>query len=166
MPEIHIPAEAVSPEVDEKLLAARELEELAKRTAWDLWLGDQGAKIQALAAEWSALRGTTFELSTKHDRRGRVVFVCESRFGYHESHQSHEHALFLMVDAHRTRLEDRPETAARIAATEGGSLKSAQRRAQAIAKQVREAHPYMPGEERDGLVEKAVEELERKRGKP
>jgi hypothetical protein len=150
MPEIHIPTEAADPQVDEAARIATGLRELADRTSWELWLSEQSATTQALAAEWQALRGSRFALRRKADKQGRIVHVCESTHGYHESRQSAEHALFLLVDSHRVREEDRTSRVPR-------------RDAQRIAKAIREANPAASGEERDALFLAKLDELERGR---
>lgn len=167
MPEIFIPEQAPNA-VDGLERAARELEELADRAAWELWLSTQSETIQALAAELETLRkGVRFSLAMSTDHRGRRLYVCTAPIGHHESRQSYEHALFLLVDSHRIRLEDRPETARLVRFIEGGDLKVSARRAQEMAKQIRKTNPGMPGERRDELLAAELDRLaEAKRSRP
>lgn len=159
MSEIFIPDDPNAGEHDELTETVRDLNRVEATARWNLWLSEQSETIQALAAEWADLRGDRFMLSMSVDRRGRRLFVCSSRFGSSESLQSHEHALFLLVDAHRVRAEDRPEHHARI----GGDVKQARREAQAIAKKIRDENPGMSGADRDVLFQKALREREKEK---
>jgi hypothetical protein len=161
MAEIFIPTDPTAGEVDELERLSRAFAEIAMLGAWEAWLSTQSETVQALAAEWAALRNTRFKFGQTHDRRGRKLYTCSSKYGHHESYQSHEHALFLLVDSHRARIEDKPETHQRILAWAGhADVKQARATARAIAKRIREENPNMPGEQRDALVLAALDRAE------
>lgn len=160
--EIHIPEEP-APEADAAYVASKEAAELEAIAQWGEWLATQSETIQALAEEWAAHRHSRFTLSERRDRRGRTVYVCDCEHGHHESLQSYEHAIFLLVDSHRVRLEDRPETAARVAGLDGVEVKAARVSVQRLAREIREANPMASGEERDGLLAAELAEMERAR---
>lgn len=73
----------------------------------------------ALRAEWSALassRGMSDGLlfDARRGKQGQPIFIVISSNGYHESYESFEHAISLLVDSHRTRAEDREEVYSRL----------------------------------------------------
>lgn len=136
---------------------AAEFEELARYAEWLL---KQSETFQALASEWASLRGSRLMLDELKTRRGRIFRVsCDH--GIHESLQSAEHALFLLVDSHRVRVTDTAEFRDRVMAANVGMLpKEALRRCEQIAAQIREANPAATGVERDALCIAHLEALE------
>jgi hypothetical protein len=122
------------------------------------WLGAQSETTQALVSEWMALRGSRPTLSERIDKQHRKVYVVDCEHGHHESLKSHEHALFLLVDSHRVRIEDLPETRARLVAL-GFSPREALHRCQQIGRAV-DASGRMPVADHDALVEAEIVKLE------
>lgn len=161
MPEIFI-ADEPEPKEDAAYLAEQQAAEMLAVAAWAEWLSTQSETVQALAQEWSTLKPSRFTLSERKDKKGRAVYVCECEHGYHESLQSYEHALFRLVDSHRVREEDKPETRARIQQWGGDYVdpKRALLNAQAIAKQIREENPALSGEERDAMYVAKLDAIE------
>lgn len=94
---------------------------------------------------------------------GRDIFIVMCPNGYHESYESHAHAMHLLVDSFRTRVEDLPATHERIQAWGGAyaDLKAARSYADSIAKGLVAKFPDMPGEERDALLLQSLADSER-----
>lgn len=159
MAEIFILTDENAAKVDGDALTIRELAETEATANWEIWLSTQSETIQALAAEWAALRnGDRFRFSESVDRQMRKLYVCSSKYGHHESYQSRDHALYLLVDSHRVRAEDRPETRARLVAL-GHEPSTALRLCQAIGRNVAKGG-RMPGAEHDALVDAEIRKLE------
>jgi hypothetical protein len=162
MPEIHITEQPVEESVEGQIASLEsEREELLAIAEHAEWLETQSETTQELARELAAKQTAgamkpRFTLSTE-TRRGSTVYIAQSANGYHESRQSPEHALFLLVDSHRTRIEDTPAFHARILAKSGGDIKSARAVAMDLARSVRAANPNMPGAARDALVLAALQ---------
>lgn len=146
---------------DEPAPAARATEEKPdpEALAFASWLSEQSETVQALAAEWGSMRSSRFKFYERQDSRGRDVFGVQCEHGQHESHQGHEHALFLLVDSHRTRAEDTPEFRARLEAL-GMTPKEALQRSQQMGRDVAKASGRMPIEDHDALVEAEMRRLE------
>ena len=162
MPEMFIPEIDVDTSAQEEAAKLEEqAAEFAAIAAHGEWLATQPETIRTLGEELATKgkQAPRFALGTKV-RRGVTIYTAESPNGYHESKQSHEHALFLLVDSFRVRVEDTPEVHARILSKSGGDIKSARALAAHIARTVREAHPKVSGEERDALVLAALQERE------
>lgn len=131
------------------------------------WLATQSPKIQELAAELFAIQERTglrvgFNIRKPYvDGLGRTVYTVHFSHAYHESLESYEDALEQMVEAWRTRVEDLPETHARIQAIRDyAKPREAAREVLAIAQKVRNENPTATGEERDALVLAEIERLE------
>lgn len=163
MPEIFIPEEPRDADEEaryaESVRLARETEELLQIAAFTEWIETQSETVRALGAELIELQ-TARKMSprfmiTEVTLHGRTIWTAVCANGIHQSRQSAEHALFLLVDSFRTRIEDKPETHARVQAW-GGSyaadVKTARRHCAAVAQRIREQNPNMPGEQRDALV--------------
>lgn len=99
------------------------------------------------------------EFGFRETRGGAVVYVARSPNGYHESTESHAHALWLLVDSFRTRIEDTPEVHARLQAL-SGDIQAARIEAMRIAAAVRKENPDATGPERDTLVLVALDRRE------
>lgn len=120
----------------------------------------------ALTAELGAMqdarkmeRGGSFGERLARDGE-TVIYTVTSPNGYHESAESHEHALFLLVDSHRTRVEDTPALHERILTKSGGDIKGARSVAMRLAREVREANPDVSIEQHDALVLARLEQRE------
>ena len=165
MPEIHIDD---TPEMVDETVAqaeanaavAKELEAIAE---FGRQLSLMSPTIQALASEYGLfrhVRNPRFAI-TESVVRGQRIWTCESENGFHQSKTSAEHALFLLVDSHRTRIEDTEAFRLRVkAANAGMTSKEALRRCEQIGKQIRDANPKATGEERDALAMAHLEGLE------
>lgn len=166
MPEIFIADEASGPSEKELKARADQIEELEQIAAFAEWFGKQSETVQELGRELDALQAARgmnrrFMLETE-ERYGRPLFVAHCANGRHESRQSPEHALFLLVDSFRTRAEDKAETHARIMQIHGMDLKAARRFARELAKEIQDEHGKgVPGETRDKFLDRALDEQER-----
>lgn len=117
------------------------------------WLAKQNDRTKALAGELlatAARRGArpAFDARTFVDEKGRTVYEVHAEIGRHQSLESHEHALSLFVDAHRTGAEDREENYVRVgkalARTEAGRAKISDKAAEVRRGRInagREPHP-------------------------
>ncbi len=164
MREIFIATEAVDTSVEDEIA---KLEEQSKEfeaiAAHAEWLDTQSEIVKELATELATVQTDRkmcprFTVETTIVR-GRTIHTASCANGVHQSLQSPEHAVFLMVDSFRTREEDKPEIHERIKA-HGGDIKNARRVAAQIAKTVRERSPGLSGEEYDALVLKALDQYE------
>lgn len=113
-----------------------ELEALAVA---DIRAAEESAVALALRTEWLLMCGqrlmpTEVMYDARRDSKGLPVFIVRAQNGYHESPESFEHALELLVDSHRTRPEDLFENHQRMMALTGCSLKDARRRCAEMAK--------------------------------
>lgn len=164
MPEIHI-AEIETTDEKELRRQAKIIEDLDQIASFAEWFETQSETVKALGAELAeiqAARGMNprFQVDTE-ERYGRPLYVAHCANGRHESRQSPEHAMFLLVDSFRTRAEDRPETHERLMQMHGCTVKEARRLAAEIAAELRAKHPGTPGETRDKLFENEVAKAER-----
>ncbi len=123
----------------------------------NLQAAEQSATARALRDEWVALtteRGSDSGImfDARRARDGRPVFIARAQSGYHESFQGYEHAMSLLVSAHRTRLEDRAETHERARESIGCDLQRARVFCAEIAKRVRESNPGISEAEQDVII--------------
>lgn len=127
MPEIHIneapPTELqITAQADAKaaLEKAREAIEHAAQVEFIAWRETQSPIIQALTDEWSEHaakfgKDPRFKLDSRvSEKTGKTIYFVKNGNGFHESYTSPEHALFLLVDSHRVRVEDMESTHDRI----------------------------------------------------
>jgi hypothetical protein len=164
MPEIFIAETGTADEKELRQLAAV-VEDLEQIAAFAEWFDAQSDTVKDLGRELLAIqeaRGMNprFQLDTE-ERYGKPIFIARCGNGRHESRQSPEHAMFLMVDSFRTRGEDRPETHARVMGMHGCTIKDARRISAALAADLRVQQPGISGEARDMLFESALDEKER-----
>lgn len=102
------------------------------------------------------------EFLTRLDADDSPIYVVRTANGHHESRDSHAHALFLLVHAHRTRLEDLEVTHRRILAkTPNVTFQEARNIALAIGQAIRDEDPERSVEDHDALVEAAIRSRER-----
>ncbi len=120
------------------------------------------AELEAMQAKYKMATGHEFSVR-QAPRTGFPVYICKTANGHHESAESYEHALFLLVDSFRTRIEDTEAVHLRIQAWDGVAIKTCRKIADSIAKEVLAANPGMPGEERDALVLAALDDEESNR---
>lgn len=109
--------------------------ELAAWAIFSTWLDQQSENVRTLAEEWRAIGPglKRFAFLPPELKNGRIEYWCVTSHAQIRSYVSHEHALFLMVDAFRTRIEDKAETWDRIATI------PAEKRAEAHRKLVEES---------------------------
>lgn len=147
----------------------RQIEEIALFTGW---LSEQSETIQALAREYAQIGiKRRFEHArinvTVSFKDGRTVWTCHALNGLHQSTTSAEHAVFLLVDSHRTRVEDTEEFRARVQAANAGMTKrEAIRRCARLTNEMRAADPKATGQQRDRLATLWLESLEAEAAKP
>lgn len=165
MPEIFVEELPLEPSEKELKGLADAVAELAQIAAFAEWFDGQSKIVQELGRELGAIQAARgmnprFQIDTL-ERYGRPLYVAHCANGRHESRQSEEHAMFLLVDSFRTRIEDKPETHERIMEIHGMDLKSARRYARELAQRVQEAHGKgVPGETRDKLFARELEDEE------
>lgn len=97
------------------------------------------------------------EFLTREARDGSTIYAVKTANGYHESAESYDHALFLLVDSFRTRIEDTQEFRDRLALA---GVSGGVRKALAIGSRVKLENPDMTGEERDALTTAILERHE------
>lgn len=115
-----------------------------------------------LAAEWASLaslRGMDLVLvvSTRRDRKGRTIYIVRCANGYHESYNSHEEALRLLISAHTTRVEDTEAFYSPLVPAAGGNVKSARALARQLGTVTREANPLITDDDLDSLIRDAAQ---------
>lgn len=164
MPEIFIAETETANEKELRRLAAA-VEDLEQIAAFAEWFEGQGDTVKELGRELLAIqeaRGMNprFQLDTE-ERYGKPLYVAHCANGRHESRQSLEHALFLMVDSFRTRAEDRPETHARLMEVHGCDVKAARKLAAEMAENTRARFPAVSGEMRDAFLADELGKVER-----
>jgi len=119
----------------------------------------------ALLAEWVAMAAARkmdpdVVFLARQAKDGSPVYIAKCANGVHESVDSPEQALFLLVDSFRTRVEDLPETHARVQAWGGSYAADVQVARDAVAEiawKVAKENPALSGEERDALVLAALD---------
>lgn len=146
-----------------ELAEAEGAAKLAQRHAdFVAWLADQPESFRNLASKWFDLQTERkmppgFSATIFRDRRGRLVYEVSCANGVHQSHESFEHALELLIDSHRPRVEDLEATHLRMQAWSGDvDIKGARRLCDGLAKDVRALNPGLTGEEYDALFEEAL----------
>ena len=129
--------------------------------------------LEACASELAAMQvarkmDAGVEFCERTDRDGRTIYIARCPNGHHESYTSHEHALYSLLDSHRTRYEDTPECHARIMAW-GPNIDAPTARTWAaqFAREVREKYPAATPAEHDAYVSAAIIQRESDRaGRP
>ncbi len=173
MREIHV-EESPAP-LDEAAKLAEELaayeEKLRLSATFAEWLGEQSETVQKLVEENAEIGrakrfANTFVNVTCETKKGRTVWTCHAANGFHQSTTSAEHAVFLLVDSHRTRVEDTEEFRERLQAANGMSKKEALRACARLTNEMRAADPRATGKERDALATVWLENLEAEMAKP
>ncbi len=149
--------------------ALAEVEQIA---AFSWWLSEQSETVQKLAAEFAEIGARKgFKHSrinvTTEIKKGRTIWTCHALNGYHQSTTSAEHAVFLLVDSHRTRVEDTEGFRERVQAANAGMTKrEAIRRCARLTNEMRAADPKATGQQRDRLATLWLESLEAEMSKP
>lgn len=147
---------------DETLLAVAEMQ---------LAVAESSASCRALAGELALLQEdrrmpTGIVFDARRHRDGRPIFIVRCDNGWHESFNGFEEALELLLEAHRTRVEDLETTHQRMLELWGGDdMKTARRRCAELAARVRAANPDADGPQRDALVLAELERLEADRAR-
>lgn len=118
---------------------------------------DLSPELAALVVDWVAIaasRGMApeLDLGTRPARDGRIIYVVRCANGHHESYESHESAMRLLIDSHKTRAEDTEAVYARLIAV-AGDVFSARDMARDLGATVDKT---LPEAERAKLVEAEV----------
>ena len=140
-------------------LKDRELQDIADEA---LRLAEDSQACISLATEWRDIQearhlpaGLSFD--ARRSRDGRPVFIVSCGNGYHESLRGYEHALELLVDSHRTRVEDLESTHRSVMAQRGEmTIREARRVCLEAAQRVDKDHPHITGRDRDRLVLQSI----------
>lgn len=120
---------------------------------------------QALFVELAEMQRTRrmtpgYEFVTRQGKRGEDIYVAKCPNGHHESAEGYEHALFLLVDSLRVRIEDTEALHLRIQSWHGWSIQACRAYAVQLGRQLIEAHPNDSVEKHDDRVMRAVEAVE------
>jgi hypothetical protein len=137
-----------------------ELLELARA---ELARAEESATCLALAGEMLELqRSRSMPVGIAYDARrardGRPIFIVACDNGWHESFDGFEAALSLLVESHRTHVEDLESThLAVMAQNPKFDLKLARAHCAKVALEVRAENPGAKWAERDALVRAALD---------
>lgn len=82
-------------------------EALLSVAAASLREAEESAVMAALRTEWVYIASTRkmpldYMFDARRDNKGRPVFILRAQNGYHESLESYEDALRLLVESHRS----------------------------------------------------------------
>lgn len=137
-------------------------EEAARHASFIEWLAAQPASFKALADELFEMQSARkmahgFVPSIRAGKDGRPIFVIRCANGHHESDESHEHALELLLDSHRTRIEDLESThetaRAALRKTQAGREAIAVAREEVVQRRHLSRRPPLPEAVRDHVAE-------------
>ena len=124
--------------------------------------------VRALREEWAAMcehckKDPELVFDQGRTRGGATVYRVRCANGEHWSIESPAHAMFLLVDSHRTRYEDTLVCHQRLLSWGKRDVREARKWAARIGAEVRDAHPDATVEEHGRFVLAYIEQREAER---